>query len=90
MKFIADWTFTYPSQPVEGEGVFAPQGTPTKLVQVVVVHRVLPKSIGVWKIGWVIYSDLCDLRWTPGGLQVTFQVGIDLKIGGFSYEFAWN
>ena len=37
-----------------------------------------------------IYFDLCWFRWTPGGLQVTFQVGIDLKIGGFSYEFAWN
>ena len=34
MKFLAGCTFTYPSQPVEGEGIFAPQGTPTKLIQV--------------------------------------------------------
>ena len=34
MKFLGGCTFTYPSQPVEGEGIFAPQGTPIKLIQV--------------------------------------------------------
>ncbi len=61
------------------------------MVQVVVVHRVFPKSIGVWKIGWVIYILTYVI---PGEGQVKvrwpFQVGIDLKIGGFSYEFSWN
>ncbi len=70
MKFIADWTFTYPSQPVEGEGIFAPQGTPTELIQVVVVHRVFPKSIGVWKIDWIIY--ILDYV-TSGGPLVDFR-----------------
>ena len=40
---ILSWLHIYISLlSVEGEGIFAPRGTPTKLIV-------------VWKIGWVIY-----------------------------------